>query len=234
MLNQNLNYERLSVDFSRNGRYQIENFLTLEAAETLYQCLATEVRWDLAYQKGTSGATLSKAVFDSMNRGERNAFMQNIHLTARDGYQFAFNSYMMITAYREQRDPNLYLHKATEFLNSQECLKCIRSITGVDNIIRANAQATRYLPGHFLKQHTDDYVERGRELAYVINLTKNWQAHWGGLLQFMDSDGKVIDTFLPRFNTLSLFRVPTSHCVSLVAPFATSARYSITGWFLSC
>ncbi|HVC37448.1 MAG TPA: 2OG-Fe(II) oxygenase family protein [Gammaproteobacteria bacterium] len=234
MLNPNLDSDHLRVDFARNHRLQIEDLLVPEAAEALHDCLANQVRWDLAYHKGTTGATLSKAVFESMGPGDRAAFMQNIHQTARDGYQFAYNTYLMVTAYREQRDPTLYLHRATEFLNSSECLKFIRGITGVDKIIRANAQATRYMPGHFLKQHTDNDAERGRELAYVISLTKNWQAHWGGLLHFMDGEGRVIDTFVPRFNTLSLFLVPTPHCVSLVAPFATSSRYSITGWFLSC
>jgi SM-20-related protein len=54
------------------------------------------------------------------------------------------------------------------------------------------------------------------------------------LLHFMDAEGKVIDTFVPIFNSLSLFLVPAPHCVSMIAPFATSLRYSITGWFLSC
>lgn len=234
MLNPNLDSDRIHADFERNHRLQIGDFLIPKEAEALHECLANQVRWDLAYHKGTSGATLSKSMFDSMSPTERTAFMQNIQRTALDGYQFAFNTYMMVTAYREQRDPNLYLHRATEFLNSQECLNFIRGVTGVKSIIRANAQATRYMAGHFLKQHTDSDTERGRELAYVINLTKNWQVHWGGLLHFMDADGKVIDTFVPRFNTLSLFLVPTPHCVSFVAPFATGSRFSITGWFLSC
>jgi Rps23 Pro-64 3,4-dihydroxylase Tpa1-like proline 4-hydroxylase len=65
----------------------------------------------------------------------------------------------------------------------------------------------------------------------VINLSRNWQADWGGLLQFLDSDGEVVRTLMPRFNTISLFRVPADHLVSPVAPFATGARYAITGWF---
>ena len=234
MLNPNLDSTKLHADFALAQRLQISDFLVPDQAEALHECLTRQVRWDLAYQKGNSGATLPKAVFESMSQAERMAFMQNIQSTAREGYQFAFNTYMMVTAYREQRDPDLYLHRATEFLNSKPCLEFIRKVSGVENIIRANAQATRYMPGHFLKQHTDNYVERGRELAYVVSLTKNWQAHWGGLLQFMDSEGRVIDSYVPRFNALSLFRVPAPHCVSFVAPFATSIRYSITGWFLSC
>ena len=41
----------------------------------------------------------------------------------------------------------------------------------------------------------------------------------------------VVDTLLPRWNTLSLFAVPTDHCVSLVAPWAGQDRLAITGWW---
>lgn len=59
------------------------------------------------------------------------------------------------------------------------------------------------------------------------------QADWGGLLQFIDVDGQVLDTFLPRWNTLSLFAVPAGHAVSLVAPWARQDRLAITGWLLT-
>ena len=41
----------------------------------------------------------------------------------------------------------------------------------------------------------------------------------------------MVDTFVPLWNSLSLFRVPQPHVVSLVEPWAGSPRYSITGWF---
>jgi Rps23 Pro-64 3,4-dihydroxylase Tpa1-like proline 4-hydroxylase len=65
----------------------------------------------------------------------------------------------------------------------------------------------------------------------VLNLTRRWQADWGGLLQFVDAAGEITDTWLPRFNTMALFRVPVRHTVSYVAPFANEPRLAITGWF---
>ncbi|MGH8371283.1 MAG: 2OG-Fe(II) oxygenase [Gammaproteobacteria bacterium] len=233
MLHPDLDLERLKTAFAADQRLQIEAFLVPNAAEALHACLATDVPWELAYQNGEAGASVSKAAFEAMSPGERMALMQFIQNTARDKFQFAYNTYMMVQAYREQRDPDLILHRATEFLNSRECLDFIERLTGISGLAYAKAQATRYLPGHFLKWHDDTQADAKREIAYVIGLTKGWQAHWGGLLQFMDEKGKVIDTFMPRFNSLSLFRVPAPHCVSFVAPFATAARYSITGWFLS-
>ena len=67
----------------------------------------------------------------------------------------------------------------------------------------------------------------------MINLTQRWQPQWGGLLQFIDAAGNVIDTLAPRWNSLSLFRVPALHAVSLVAPWAGEERLAITGWFLA-
>ncbi|MGH8398608.1 MAG: 2OG-Fe(II) oxygenase family protein, partial [Gammaproteobacteria bacterium] len=67
----------------------------------------------------------------------------------------------------------------------------------------------------------------------VLNLTKDWQADWGGLLQFLGEDGKVVDTFFPSFNSLMLFQVPMWHHVSYVTPFAGHGRYAITGWGMS-
>jgi Rps23 Pro-64 3,4-dihydroxylase Tpa1-like proline 4-hydroxylase len=36
---------------------------------------------------------------------------------------------------------------------------------------------------------------------------------------------------VPGFNVLNLFKVPTDHSVSVVAPFAAEPRLALTGWF---
>ena len=104
---------------------------------------------------------------------------------------------------------------------------------GDARVRRMNAQATRYRAGHFLKLHDDFNAEEGRLYAYVINLTREWKADWGGLLQFLDAEGRVIDTLMPRWNSLSIFRVPAPHVVSLVAPWAEGERLAVTGWMLT-
>ena len=153
---------------------------------------------------------------------------------ARDGgFRFAYDSYMMVTAYKEQRDPGLLLHRVLELFNSPDYLAFMRQLTGDARIRRINAQATRYRAGHFLRFHTDEEHDEGRLYAYVLNLTRDWQADWGGLLQFIGDDGGVQGTFPPRWNTLSLFAVPAGHAVSLVAPWAGGERLAITGWLLT-
>jgi SM-20-related protein len=71
-----------------------------------------------------------------------------------------------------------------------------------------------------------------RRVAYVLGLTKDWKFDWGGFLQFLDPEsGRVIDSFPPAFNVLTLFRVPQWHSVSFVTPFAMGQRLSLLGWY---
>ena len=65
----------------------------------------------------------------------------------------------------------------------------------------------------------------------MFNLGETWAADWGGLLQFLDEERNVVDTFMPQPNSPSLFKVPAWHCVSLVAPWARKQRLAITGWW---
>ena len=96
-----------------------------------------------------------------------------------------------------------------------------------------DAQATRYRPGHFLTQHDDHAEGKDRLFAYVLNLTPQWIADWGGLLMFLTDDGHVAAAYTPRWNALNILKVPQPHAVSVVAPFARGARHSITGWIRS-
>jgi len=97
-------------------------------------------------------------------------------------------------------------------------------------IHRTDAQATLYRPGDFLTVHDDSIGGHKRLAAYVLNLTPIWRADWGGVLQFLGTDGHVEEGYVPCFNALNVFRVPTQHLVSQVALYGSS-RYSITGWF---
>lgn len=148
-------------------------------------------------------------------------------------YGFAYAVYPMLDAYlqkwREGSPQDLLL----EYINTPEMLELVREVTGIEDVIKADAQATIFAPGHFLAQHDDGgEIKEGRRIAYVFNFCPvEWRVDWGGYLNFFNDDGDIIAGFKPRFNALNLFRVPQKHNVSLVAPFAPLARYAITGWF---
>ena len=75
-------------------------------------------------------------------------------------------------------------------------------------------------------------MSTGRLVAYVLNFTPVWNPDWGGMLLFTDERGHVEEGYVPVWNALNLMKVPQTHAVSLVAPFAGGLRYSITGWLL--
>ena len=211
------------------GVVSIPDFLSPEAAERLYRCLLKEVPWGLAFRlNGKPFTEVGVVSVDQLEQTKCEALLTQMN----EPFQFLYNSYMMVTAYLEKRDPGLLLHAVLEWLNSPAVMAYFRALTGVEALKKINAQATRYLPGHFLKNHNDFNATEGRRYAYVLSLTKHWQADWGGLLHFTDATGEVVKTLVPRFNTLNVFSVPQDHCVSYVAPYASEPRLAITGWML--
>jgi Rps23 Pro-64 3,4-dihydroxylase Tpa1-like proline 4-hydroxylase len=233
MLNPALDLPDLSARFARSGRLQIEAVLHPEAAAALHDCLAHAVPWNMAYLDAQGQpTTLTPEQRTALGPAECTRIRAEVARRARQGYQFLYHAYHMVSAYKAGRDPHLPLGRVLEFLNSPEFLGPLRTITGAEDVVRADAQATCYVPGDFLRWHTDHDEHMGRRVAYVLGLSHDWQADWGGLLQFLGPDGAVTETLMPRFNTLSIFRVPTPHCVSMVAPWATTPRLSITGWLM--
>jgi len=112
------------------------------------------------------------------------AFLSKIHETARDGFQFLFDSLIVPDNAVERRAEGLLVDRMIEALNHPASLDQFRTITGEPAIRVVNGQATRYLPGHFLASYDDEIDGEGRGAAYVINLTRGWGPDWGGILQF--------------------------------------------------
>src|SRR3546814_15657733 len=102
---------------------------------------------------------------------------------------FVYDSYMLVRAMLEGRDPELVVHVVLEFLNSPEALEFARWMTGVPDIVATNGQATRYQPGQFLTHHDDTYADENRAAAYALNPSKNCHPASGGLLLFHEASG---------------------------------------------
>jgi len=231
VLNPSLDIPALATEFRRKNRVQIRNALVPEVAGRLYRCLEDEVPWGVAYvdAAGKSQIITGDRVVN-FSRDDWAALNRTVQSTDPGKFQFFYNSYMMLTAYLEKRDPQLVLNAVVEFLNSPAFLGLVKEVTGIHDVVRADAQATRYIPGSFLRKHNDMNQEDTRRVAYVFNFTQDWQADWGGLLQFLDEERQVTETYPPLFNSLTLFKVPMWHNVSYVVPSAPRGRYAITGW----
>jgi Rps23 Pro-64 3,4-dihydroxylase Tpa1-like proline 4-hydroxylase len=106
-----------------------------------------------------------------------------------------------------------------------------QSVNQLQHAIYVDAQATRYMPGHFLSTHDDAIEGKNRRAAYIFNFTPEWRPDWGGYLQLLDDAGHVRRGLVPSFSTLNILAVPQRHNVSVVAPFAGGMRFAISGWF---
>ncbi|UXI68001.1 2OG-Fe(II) oxygenase [Tahibacter amnicola] len=231
MFNPAVDFGPWQARLRASGRVLIPDALDPALTGALAQALADVADWDLAIRDGDT-SRLARA--GETPAEARAAMIARAAADARGRYAFAYDSCMLVERYLAGHAPGSLLHRLVDMLHAPPVLQFIRELVGDPAIRRVLVQATRYLPGHFLRRH-DDTNDPGqdRRYAFVINLGRDWQADWGGLLQFLDAEGNVVDTFVPRFNSLSLFRVPQSHAVSLVAPWAEQPRHALTGWFMA-
>jgi SM-20-related protein len=229
-LNPRLDPAALHALYQPRQRLHVRNLLAGQAADALYRHLDREVAWSLVLNQGDDvreATPEQRREFSSERELELAAFAYE---GARKGFQFLYECRRVPEEPATRAAEPSPLHRFVDFLNSPPFLDFARRLTGIADIEWADAQATRYGPGHFLTRHDDSSGARNRRVAYVMNLTPFWNTDWGGQLQFIDADGHVARAFVPAFNALNLFTVPQWHAVSVVAPFAAAPRYSVTGW----
>ena len=220
----------LAPAFAGSGRLHVPGFLSAPGAAALSAALTGETRWRRAVNQGEKSWDVPVDELERLPEADRERLSQLAWSAARQGFQYLFDSYRISDEVEAGRGAADALEGAYHFLNGEPFLDFVRDLTGDPRPRYCDAQATRYLPGHFLTEHDDAVAGKNRLYAYVLNFTPGWRADWGGLLLFIDPDGHVSEAYTPAFNALNLFRVPQKHAVSIVAPFAQSSRLSITGW----
>lgn len=215
---------------AETGRVRVEGVLGAGATILAEAVAHPDMVWNRAI-RNPYNADVPVAVFESEPIEEQARLVSLAHEEATEGFQFIFDRLRLGQARGMGLPIPKALYELHALFNGEDYLNFARDLTGDDRIAYVDAQATRYLPGHFLNSHTDEHEGAGRLYAYVLNLTPRWRAEWGGLLMFLDDDGAVSETFTPAFGTLNVFKVPQDHAVSMVAPFAGGPRHSITGWW---
>jgi len=231
MISNEIDIEHWRHALAQRSRIQIPGFLQPAAADALARELAEAVPWQMAERSEGESRTTPRGAYP--DDAEFARLLQRGYARAADSYQFAYDSYMLVKAAMEGWDPDLLVHGVLRFFNTPQFIEFARHLADDPAITHATAQCTRYRPGHYLLPHEDLDVSEGRRYAFVVNLGRDWRPDWGGQLQFLDAGDAVVDTFLPRWNSLSLFRVPQRHQVTLVAPWAAQPRHAITGWWLA-
>ena len=229
-INPTHNLPELARTLKRTGRLQVPNFFTDDSAEYLYQLLVEHKNWYLAYNNGGQFFESTMEQLDALTPQQREKFMGNINRRAQTQFQYIFRQYYISQAIQLNEHPGDPMHQMHAFMNSDETLRVMRTLTGDSTVSKADSYASMYKPGDFLTTHDDRHEKHDRVAAYVFSMTKNWQKDWGGHLAFFDDKGNITDAFIPSFNTLNIFLVPQMHSVQLVAPFAGANRTSYLGW----
>ena len=236
LLNPDLDTAALRETFQREGKVKVPGVLREDFAEAIHRCLAEDMPWRLAYYNPSAEG---KAVVGRLTPEQRaalspeqlDALIARVNFEAADQFQYLYEAYDVLEARRAGIDPGLKVQEFLTFLGTDELWNFMRAVSGDERFNRVDCHACCYRAGHFLREHGDHSPFEQRHMAYVFYFTKDWQADYGGLTHFLDDDRRITDSFVPDFNSLTLFKVPVAHNVSQVASFAPGQRLSITGWF---
>lgn len=209
-----------------HGYAQIDPFLATEDAARLETELDALVDWDFAVTSAKGPVVIEADELRTMSPAQRGNMLETLRRQARSGYSMAYYRRDVLPAERGVAGD------FGQWIQTPAFLDLMRILTGDTSLVRADAHASLYREGSYLRTHDDTYAGKSRRFAYVLNLTRDWTADCGGLLHFVE-DERVVATLTPRFNTLSLFRVPRTHFVSQVASYAAAKRIAITGWLFA-
>ncbi len=222
--------EALRREYLADGIVRVENLFPDDVAEAIYLVLSKATPWHVVHSDAQEKHKYYRPEeWKGLTQQYRDETIQGVMQRARTGFAYLYNCYPMINALLKGEDPDWPLHAMPVFMNSPEFLNFTKTITDEPDVIKIDAQATLYAPGHFLNTHTDVGDNQERRVAYVMGFSKGWSRDWGGQLLFLDG-ADVTRGFSPSFNTLSLFKVPRDHIVTQVTNFAGAGRYSVTGW----
>jgi SM-20-related protein len=227
-LSPTLDPAALAHAFARNGRVRIAGFLAAGLAEALHASLRQREDWRQVIHSNGKVVELDRPTRAGFDQARREALDSAVFAAARTGFQYRYESIRVPDPPEERAVSSDPLAALAAFLSGDPVRGLLRTVSGCPDIDFADAQATCYAPGDFLTAHDDDVPGKHRRVAYVLGLTPEWRAEWGGLLLF-HRPGEV-DGVVPGFNTLDVFAVPQPHSVSLVSPAAPRRRYAVTGW----
>lgn len=229
-LAQELDTAALAKAFAAKGRLHIPGILDDAAAARIHGALAAETDWACATLSGGRAWDIPLKEMEGWSPERLAGMLSTADWEAVRGFHFMFDSLRLTALLKAGRPVAPVYRELCDFLSGPAFLGFIHALTGDDRVRHADAQATRFRPGHYLNVHDDDNRDYARLYAYVLNLTPGWRADFGGLLTFMDAAGHVSEAYTPTFNALNVFRVPHLHAVTPIARFAPGGRLSITGW----
>ena len=232
-LNSNIDIEKAQKAFKQNKNIVIEDFLSEDSAEVLYNFFVEKMpeHWWSTSFKASNSKEYEKT--NSIRRLDKNIKKINSKYPAlyKALSKGAF-SYIFDRTTEHIKGCSCLKCKYDNFISSPEMLELFRNITAQKCTKRGEFFASRFTTGQFLGPHHD--INKGK-LGMVYSLAKDWKPEYGGNLYILEKDYKTVKkVILSTFNRLALFSIPEQngipHFVSQVAPKVNQHRISITGW----
>lgn len=219
----------LARTFREEGVVQASDFLDAAAAEAIGALLPGLPYAIVAPDPGGETLVITDEVVRRFGEQQVRSFLEDTIRRASTGFAFIHRSYALQDEY--DRAPAHPAARITEFLQSRAFLDFGAAIIG-QPVAGVRVQASHYRKGDFLTLHDDSHGRDRRLAAFTLGFTRGWRPDWGGQLLLHDEAGDVTRGFAPRFNVLTVFRVPQKHSVAPVAAYATQPRLSLTGWLI--
>lgn len=212
--------------FAKNRWVVVPNFLHNDVAERLRNYLLSHHmngEWHHASQ--ISGLPGTQYVLD-LPKNLAKIVANRASANVRGGGCLAYSFLRTLKQGSETTNPAL--RQVFEMMSSERLMGAIQKITDLPVGSVETIFASRYLTGDFLDPHTDAAPGDLRQLAFVINLSKDWDVSWGGNL-IIDN----VHTVTPQFNNLIMFDVRGPgrlHYVSPVTDKTDETRLAVSGW----
>lgn len=226
-INTNINFSDLNNIYENKKRISITDFLDQKYAYILYKKIIKLPLSSWYNVCGIENTKYEKRIIPQNFKNNRFNVEKAKETFGKNKFSFNFHRTMC-----KEKVINTDENILRNLLTHRDFMDIIESITNV-KITRLNQVfVSKYKSGHFLAPHSD--INNG-SIAFVINLSLNWKPEYGGVLHFLSEDRtNIIDSYVPKFNSMMLFTIPKGgipHFVSHVSPNVKNSRIAITGWY---
>lgn len=226
-LNDQLDQKALAENFKKAGRVQIKDAMDAKCADTLSETIEKMAIWRSVYMEGDQDRSKHGQEMASMTDRRRREMIERAYLQARDQYQYLRYD-CPLDEIPNAKDPKA-LKDADVYFNSDGFRDFLRTVAGskdgeLENVHARWLQREQFMTDSALATNLPDC-----KLWFSMDMTRTWQPHWGGHLNFLDSDGEIEEAWSPGFNRLNIYAGGTRHSISYVTPFHKAFCLSICG-----
>lgn len=223
----------LAKTFQETGRISIPNFLTPDDAEKLGETVAKCQLFKFKYNDGNKTVFVKPMDIREMSDRRTREMGNQIFNAAMSGaFQFAHYACPLDDENVLGRPKLEPFQEVVGFLSGKTMHDFLGAMTG-EKLGSLQSEVQWHKTDSF--QTTGDGRKKGenRALGFTLDVTRDWQADWGGLRLFKDTAGDITETIVPSFNRLTVFRVPMKQSISYVTGYAKGVMLSVSGWYMA-